>query len=124
MKSSSAAHQFRPQCLISRLASEFMDEGHAQDEARDEAVVQLVPLVNAIDCGNCPRCLQRLPSSSPASSSMVTSCGCVPVCGQCSRHEEHFDLGVMSWGFLDPELIRTQLAESDRATGVAVARGL
>lgn len=73
----SGAHPFRPQCLLDAF-------GNPDGDLLD----YVLPLVEGVDRGQCPRCREPLPEPPvwPAGS-RITRCRCVPICGPCGDHE-------------------------------------
>ncbi|MBA3690435.1 MAG: hypothetical protein H0W82_03360 [Actinobacteria bacterium] len=90
-----ATHPFRPRCLRSEL------ERHLDEHGRgDHGIVAhaLVGLLHDIDHGACPRCQgpSRTSAGEMAGGSRVTSCRCIPICGECeAREAKEASIGVV-----------------------------
>jgi hypothetical protein len=93
INSFSGAHPFRPQCIITELEDADPDE-FLPEFAAISPVDRAHAMTVGMDHGFCPRCLGPLPEEpiKPAGS-RITSCRCVPVCGQCGEDEVLLAMG-------------------------------
>jgi hypothetical protein len=96
-----ATHSFRPRCLRSELERHLDQHGHGD---HGEVAHALVGLLHDIDHGACPRCQGplRASPSGMAGGSRVTSCRCIPICGECEARETKeasigVDYSVFDW---------------------------
>jgi hypothetical protein len=86
MHTFSGAHPFRPSCLKSELERDAVYYEMTDEQVMDD----LAWLVSEIERGWCPRCEGRLPDGKPEfpAGSQISRCRCIPVCGDCGRHEQ------------------------------------
>ena len=90
-----AAHPFRPTCLRTELERHLDQHGEVD---HDVVVHTLAGLLHDIDHGTCPRCQgpSRTSSGDIPAGSRVTSCRCIPICGDCeARETKEASIGVL-----------------------------
>ncbi len=94
IRSFSGTHAYQDNCVRNSVFDAWFEHLGADAFVERLAAQVAGTTTAALERGNCPRCLDPLPTEHPGAGSRITRCRCIPVCSQCGRDE-----GWQAWRF-------------------------